>query len=234
MSMALRIAAIFCVMLAVTGCGRSETYRYKLALSLNTPNGVKAGFNVVELRYFEVSIPARGEMHDTRGQALYLNLGPGRRPLIALLTRIRRAEEVSPNYDEYRWLEDSPSPVLAKVCLGGAGNLDWIEMAIRFNERCRQPLSVTPSDLPDLVTFADVNDPKSVMLVDPKNLNATLGPGVSWRSMTIEATDEPLSKGIDEHLPWARTYDPNIEIRGVMPFDPLKNYINRRDFIREK
>ena len=96
-------------------------------------------------------------------------------------------------------------------------------MAMRFNERCRQPLSIAPPDLPDLVTFADVNDPKSVMLVDPNNLNATLGPGVSWRSMTLEATDEPLSQGIDEHLPWVRAYAPNIEIRGVMAFDPLKN-----------
>jgi hypothetical protein len=40
-----------------------------------------------------------------------------------------------------------------------------------------------------LVTFADTNDPTSVMLVDPNNLSATLGPGVSWRSMTLEATD---------------------------------------------
>ena len=31
-----------------------------------------------------------------------------------------------------------------------------------------------------------------------------------------------------------RAYAPNIEIRGVMAFDPLKTYINTRDFIREK
>ena len=107
-------------------------------------------------------------------------------------------------------------------------------MAIRFNERCRQPLSITPSDLPDLVTFADVNDPKSVILVDPNNLIATLGPGVSWRSMTLEATDEPLTKEIDEHLPWVRGYDANVEVPGVKAFNSLKTYINRRDFIREK
>ena len=57
-------------------------------------------------------------MHDTRGQALYIDLGPGQRPLIALLTRIRRAEEVAPNYDEYRWLEDFPVPGARKICLG--------------------------------------------------------------------------------------------------------------------
>jgi hypothetical protein len=72
------------------------------------------------------------------------------------------------------------------------------------------------------------------MLVDPNNLSATLGPGVSWRSMTLQATDEPLTKEIDEHLPWVRDYDSNIEVLGVKSFNPLKDYINRRDFIREK
>lgn len=234
MSVALRLVAALCATLVLAGCGRSETYRYKLTLSLDTPDGVKTGFNVVELRYFDVIFPARGEMHDTRGQALFIDLGPGQRPLIALLTHIRRADEVAPNMDMYRWLEDFPSLVLADVCLGGAGNLDWIGMAILFNERCPQPLSITPADLPDLVTFGDVNNPKSVMLVDPNRLPATLGPGVSWRSMTLEATDEPLTKGIDEHLPWMRDYDPNIEAPGIKSFNSLKNYINVRDFIREK
>ena len=232
MNVALRLVTVLCATLALTGCGRSETYRYKLTLSLDTPDGIKTGFNVVELRYFEVSIPARGEMHQTAGQALFIDLGSGRRPLIALLTRIRRANEVGTNFDEYRWLEDSPSPVIAKVCLGGAGNLDWIEMARQFNERCRRPLSITTVELPDLVTFGDVNDPKSVMMVDPSNLAETLGPGVSWRSMTLQVTDEPLTRGIDKHLPWARSYGPNIEVPDIRPFDRLKTYINKRDFIR--
>jgi hypothetical protein len=30
-------------MLVLTGCGRSETYRYKLTLSLDTPNGGQDG-----------------------------------------------------------------------------------------------------------------------------------------------------------------------------------------------
>jgi hypothetical protein len=102
--------------------------------------------------------------------------------------------------------------VLEDVCLGGAGNLDWIETAIRFNERCRRPLPITPADLPDLVTFAEVNNPKSVMLVDPNNLSAMLGPGTSRRSMTLQVTDEALTTGIDEHLPWVRDYKLNMRI----------------------
>ena len=81
-----RLAVLLCVALALCGCGRSASYRYKLTLSLDTPDGVKTGFNVVELSAVEVSIPARGLGFKMTGQALYLDLGPGRRPLIALLT----------------------------------------------------------------------------------------------------------------------------------------------------
>lgn len=230
--MALRIVAALCAALALTGCGRSASYRYKLTLSLNTPDGIKTGFNVVDLRYFDVIFPERGEVHDTRGQALYLDLGEGRRPLIALLTHIRRDDEVAQNGHpyHYRWLGDSPSLVLEEICLGGAGNPDWIETAIRFNERCRQPFPITPADLPDLVTFGDVNNPKSVMLVDPNNLGATLGQGVSWRSMTLQVTDEPLTKEIEEHLPWVREYQLNMRIPELRSFQGLNDFVRSSYF----
>jgi hypothetical protein len=61
---------------------------------------------------------------------------------------------------------------------------------------------ITPNDLPDLVTFADINDPKSVIEVDPSNLQTTLGPNVSWNEITLESTDEPVTTGIQLKLPW--------------------------------
>ena len=198
---------------------------------------MKTASNVVQIHSAHIYfITGDGEGEETRGEGLYIDLGPGRPPLIALLMHIRRFDEVANNGHpyHYRWSEASPSLVLADVCLGGAGNLDWIEMALQFNERCRQPLPITTADLPDLVTFADVNNPKSVVLVDPDNLGATLGPGVSWGSMTLQATDKPLTKGIGEHLPWLRDYDANIHVPGVKSFNSLKNYIDVNDFIRGK
>ena len=46
--------------------------------------------------------------------------------------------------------------------------------------RMRGPHAITPADLPDLVTFADINDPKSVIEIDPNDLQATLGPNITW------------------------------------------------------
>jgi hypothetical protein len=83
----LRLAAIILIGVCLTGCGKSESYRYKLTLAINTPQGVKRASSVVEVLFWDVSIPARGTMHKLRGEALYLDLGPGARPLIALLTR---------------------------------------------------------------------------------------------------------------------------------------------------
>ncbi len=229
--MPLRIMAFFCAALALAGCGRSASYRYKLTLTLDTRDGVKTASSVVEINAFDVILPARGIGHKTTGQALYVDLGAGRRPLIALLTCIRRATDPWPTFRG--WGEDAPGEALAAKCLGAKKPEDLLD-EVKATRKCGRPVAITPADLPDLVTFGDVNNPKSVMLVDPNNLSVTLGPGVSWRSMTLEATDEPLSKGIDEHLSWMRGYDPNIEIRGVMPFDRFKNHISRLDFIREK
>jgi hypothetical protein len=51
--------------------------------------------------------------------------------------------------------------------------------------------------------------------------------------MTIEIVDEPLTKGIDEHLPWVR--DREREREWVLDeglFYRLNNIISRGDFIR--
>lgn len=77
----IRLAMVGLLALGLAGCGRSESYRYKLTLAVNTPDGVKRGSTVTEWIFWEVSIPERGTPHKLRGEALYLDLGPGARPL---------------------------------------------------------------------------------------------------------------------------------------------------------
>jgi hypothetical protein len=230
-NVAFRFAVLACAALALAACGRSATYRYKLTLSLDTPDGVKTGFNVVEARSSEVSIPARGVTHATSGQGIYVDLGPGRRPLIALLTHIRRANE---QLKDIRWDEDDPTDIFRRLCLRWSGRdlyKDRITEVTAIGD-CGAPFAIASTDLPDLVTFADVNNPNSVVLVDPNNLSATLGPGVAWRSMTLQATDEPLTRGIDEHLPWVRGYQPNIPLRDLKSDEGLHDFVNKGNFLK--
>src|ERR1700736_3642474 len=73
----LLLAALALMALALAGCGKVERYRYKLTLAVNTPEGIRRGSSVVEVTFWEVSLPARGVANQLRGEALYVDLGPG-------------------------------------------------------------------------------------------------------------------------------------------------------------
>ena len=193
-----RLAVLAVAALALAGCWGSESYRYKLTLAVNTPDGVKRASSVVEVLFWDVIIPARGTAHKLRGQALYLDLRPGAKPLIALLT-----SRLHPKYGkDIRWSPDGgPTLRLMSSLYGIPPSGDVPRIA-----RLRGSREITPNDLPDLVTFADINDPKSVIVVDPNNLQATLGPDVSWNEITLESTDEPITTGIAARLPWIPAY----------------------------
>ena len=184
--------------LFLTGCGRpTYTYRYKLTLAVDTPDGVKEASTVVQKHIYSVSFPHSGIRLATTGQSLYLDLGP--RPLVALLTRRVRGNAV----------EGYGGGVIREVY---GGQSEWQDgrnpgLAALIKNRGARALMI--SQLPELVTFADPVRPDSVMAVDPNNLEASFGPGVEWHRMTIEITDEPITAGLEKKLPWLNTIGGN-------------------------
>jgi hypothetical protein len=196
-----RLVATALVVLALTACGRTESYRYKLSLAVNTAAGAKRASSVVEVLFWDISIPERGIAHKLRGQALYLDLGTGARPLIALLT-----SQLYPRYGKaVRWSRDAGLGDRVLSQLYGPPLPDFMANVSRI-AHLRGPRRMTPDDLPDLVTFADVNDPKTVIVVDPNDLQATLGPDISWSEITLEITNEPITTGLRTKLPWLSAY----------------------------
>jgi hypothetical protein len=197
----IRFAIVALLSVGLVGCGRTESYRYKLTLAVNTPNGVKRGSSVGEVAYWQVSIPARGTTYKLNGEALYLDLGLGARPLIALLGSHPRQEG-----DKIPRGRDAGLDVgLMRRIYGLTASEDYIDDVPRI-ARMRGPHKINPADLPDLVTFADVDDPKSVVEVDPNDLEATLGENVTWNEIMLESTDEPITTGIKAKLPWLPAY----------------------------
>jgi hypothetical protein len=199
----LRLVTVAALALGLAGCWNTESYRYKLTLAVDTPEGVRRGSSVLELVFWDTWFPEKGTMHELRGEALYLDLGPGSRPLIALLT-----SQLHPKYGkERRWTRDAgPDDNLLTALYGEALKSNVLDYVRRI-ARMRGPRKITPADLPDLVTFADVNDPKSVIEVDPNDLQSTLGPNITWHEITLESTDEPITKGIELKLSWIPAYD---------------------------
>jgi hypothetical protein len=58
-----------------------------------------------------------------------------------------------------------------------------------------------------LVRFRDVRDPKTVEKVDPDDLAASFGPGVVLRRITVQLTDDPVTTGLADTLPWVTRTD---------------------------
>jgi hypothetical protein len=56
-----------------------------------------------------------------------------------------------------------------------------------------------------LVQFRDPSDPTSVEPVDPLDLAASFEPGVTLKSAFVEITDDPITRGIEDRLPWLKS-----------------------------
>jgi hypothetical protein len=239
----LRLAAAAMLILGLAGCGRTESYRYKLTLAVNTPEGVKRASTVGEVRFRNVSIPERGTMNKLQGDALYLDLGHGAKPLIVLLTS-RLASELRPKVvNDRSWqlgkpgwsLQTGPGIRQMSRIYGFALSEDFMDDVSRI-ARMRGPRAITPADLPDLVTFADINDPKSVIEVDPNDLQATLGPDITWNEITLESTSEPITRSIRTKLPWLQAYVAgNLRLHGSQfgPHSELANVLSWADFEKD-
>lgn len=72
------------------------------------------------------------------------------------------------------------------------------------------PVPVPPDAWPLLVTFDNIADPKTVRQVDPADLEASFGPGVRLKAVTLEVTGEPVTEGrVEGALRWMATYKKN-------------------------
>ena len=184
-------------------------------------------------------------MHKLRGEALYLDFGSGARPLIALLTSQLHPKYAATQFEyqkAIRWSRDAGpgdnilSELYGQPSAAGTGvrttswSANFMDNVARI-ARMRGPHKIAPADLPDLVTFADSSDPKSVILVDPNDPQATLGPNITWHEITLEMTDEPITTGITTKLRWLPAYvDKNLDGSNHGPKKELANILNSFDF----
>ncbi|MEO5772509.1 MAG: hypothetical protein ABIQ32_00135 [Sphingomicrobium sp.] len=191
---------LFCVLAVVAGvlglasCGftSGETYRYRITVEVDTPQGVRSGSSVWETRSWEGSgIPDRGIRSRNRGEAVAVDLPGG--TLFALL----RAQDMNVNYVDGLvpgHLDAHPQP-------GAEVVRDWKERQ-RLIVKTRPAFELSPDEYPLLVRFRDINNPASVEKVTPGDLEASFGPGVRLKRIMVAVTDDGVTTGIATRLPW--------------------------------
>jgi hypothetical protein len=203
-----RFLTIMVVVLVTSGlvaCSKSHSWNQKLTVTIETPNGIRTGSAVtrVSAKVGGQSILSQAIVsYYVEGEATIVDLGNGKY-LFALLSNggdytpteywAQRAfrNQLVGDLDPYRDEKEQLSEFFEKL---GASSLSSTLLLDQY---------------PLLVTFTDLNDPKSVKAIEPDNLSDTFGPGYKLKSITIETTDEDVTKGrVEKLLGWMNQENP--------------------------
>ena len=195
----------------------SSTYRFRMIVEVETPEGIKSGSGVLEaqgLRTNNLDTGGQGSRTKLEGEAVAVDIAPGK-TLFALL---RMAGGSS---------SDDNLSIMSMKAMDPAYKNDRKVSAQRIasGDGITSPAEVRAADYPLLVTFADPADPTSVQRVDPANLAASFGPGVTLKRITVEVTKDPVTTGIEKRLGWLldknrKRFGPDNKPAGI----PLGNY----------
>jgi hypothetical protein len=194
--------------LTLPGCAAAEDkapdYRYRLTVEVETPDGLRTGSSVIEVRrrMGRTTMDGYGPVLLSRvhGEAVAVDL-PGGKTLYALLRSgndvdwaTRVVAFLSPDQGDENPLDD---------VLLMEGKQELPRMWPRVGHIAERPA------YPMLVTFGDEADPTSVTLVDPDDLAATFGAGVKLKRITAELTDDEVTTGVEKRLGWLQSLWPN-------------------------
>jgi hypothetical protein len=172
-----------------------EPYYPKLKVEVETPEGIKTGYSVIEVKWDKA-----GRGFNVRGEAIVVDL-PGGQTLFVLLRSANSADWAAYLHQIVK-LENSPEDQALYYSRIAANRQVWTVPRTKEyfgNKEVRD-------NYPYFVRFRDINDPKSVEQVDPDNLAKTFGQGVKLKSFTLKMADEPVTVGIEKRLGWLNEY----------------------------
>lgn len=184
------LTGLFIAFVAIVGWWKIEfpsaTWRYKMTVIVETPEGIKTGSAVRQIGQFtDFKIgDAGGGAAGATGEAVVVDLGKRGKLFMTM------------GEDFYFIFEAFP--------FEGANTPAGIKYYSHL-KNAKSSILGLKNIVPQLVTFTDLNDPLTVKAVDLKNLSATFGEGVNLKDITVETTDEPMTLGvIDTVLPWLK------------------------------
>jgi hypothetical protein len=173
------------------------TYRYRLSVEVGTPDGLRTGSSVIEVRY-ETLPDVNGRNHVSRifGEAIFVDLGQGKN-LIALLAAGPSGEDVDyPGrivFVAFNLDGNDPDTPKRLPQLRGKRNLDIDHSSL---------YEVTKRFLPTFVTLTDLTNPSTVRVAPFGLFDETFGASFKLRTVAIEMTTDPITKGIENKIPW--------------------------------
>ncbi len=177
-------------------------WRYKLTVTVETPEGLKTGSAVREVRVLNgiKLLPEMSPSIDFIGEAVVIDLG--KRGLLFLLTHGDYAKTIV--FDVFPFDE----PLTAK----GIKHYSKLKNAKATLTTGQYPYFARFRDINNPVTIENVRFPADMESFQEKHpgipvvsFEEAFGAGVAIKSVVLETTDEPVTFGIEKYLPWLKT-----------------------------
>jgi hypothetical protein len=179
----------------------THTYRYRLSVEVETPDGIRSGSSVIEVRY-ETFPEINGRSHISRvfGEAVFVDLAQGKN-LIGLLAAGPSGEDVDyPGRIVFLAFNldgnDSDTPKRLPQ-LRGKRDLDIYHSSL---------YEVKKRFLPTFVTLPDLANPGTVRVAPFGLFDEIFGASFKLRTVAIEMNADPITQGIENKIPWIGNY----------------------------
>lgn len=208
-----------CALIVLTaGCSPAKvypTYRYRLKVEIETPDGIKSGESVIAVRTAmtgENSFPTPNTIFKSaQGQAVEVSLG-SRGTVFVLLCdgpKITWPVDVMPAMTPYNKRDN-------KDHRGRQENMfqRMLSRKQRFDLQDRP--EGDPRNRPTLVYFDNIQRPETVKIVAWKDLEARFGHGVRVHRVSVQMTDAPVTTGLEKKLHWLPGHQ-----HGLLPYHPI-------------
>ncbi len=174
------------------------TYRYRMTVEVDTPEGVKSGSSVIEVKTIQrheglKQLFGKAASSTFKGEAPIVHLSDNRY-LIALL-------HSDSNWNYAKGIIPYTFPMSGRK--GSFNYYSPVNKSIEYYKNLGNNLKGNiPSDqLPILVVLNNINN-SEVQIIEPNELASIFGEGVSLRRILLEITNDPVTWILNNKLNW--------------------------------
>jgi hypothetical protein len=170
------------------------SYRYRLTLAIEADGKVHTGSSVIEILW-EGSPPIGdvGTYHPRiRGQAVLVDLDKHGVVTTSL---------IAPSYAGRKKV-DWPEGVDAIFLVPYAFSMNGGNEILPQLERLTGRRDLGPDNMPRLIWFSDLSDPKTARKISPGEISKVIGANAQMVGATVEITSDPIVIDINKKLPW--------------------------------
>lgn len=198
------------VALSMTGCSPVYSYRFRLTFEFIVDGRTVIGAGVwKESASLGSAFPNGSIVHSgLNGDAISIDLGrPGMIFVILSGFNGRVTTDRLYHVSLSDWEPNRAFKPYLSAALGPRRPETYRELRERLPGR---KIELDLDYLPAFVSFRDRNDPNSGFLIAARDFAAVFGPGVALQRATIELTDDPVTRGISNQLPWVAKRKRNL------------------------